>query len=173
MQANAAAWELEMQAQDTPALFGEEMLELLSRGKAAPAIITLHAVAAFLGDDQQLDRLENSVFLAVKASILGDDLQDWRTDYAEGHLTGFLVELVSITGSRDDGISEIERLEKNLDSTALDVTHYQMMIGCLDEALAVVRELPCRAWKNLLNYHREIAENNLGVILTQRFLSGF
>lgn len=139
----------------------------IARGKAAPVVATLAALAMTLGLQSTLTAIEASLGQAVAASLFADDMMDWRQDLAAGRLTPFLMGLGPPAFWSQPTWPSAAEVEGLINADWADAEHLHEAISSLDAALEAVEEVSCSHWKWYLSDHRDLAQRHHAACITR------
>jgi hypothetical protein len=151
-------WEYEHAVRAASVPYTEDLFRSIGEGKAAPPMMTVAAFIEALGLQAMLPSLERSILASVMASLIGDDLHDWREDLAERRLTFFLSRLASDKRWAEGIWPDEAKLQSVIDSEWMDVKYWRKTKGYLETALAEVQDIPCTSWKAFIDRHRILAD---------------
>lgn len=141
-------------------------------GKGSPVVTTLAAMTELTGQHDYLKPLETSINNSVVASLLGDDLRDWREDLKAKRLTYFLCSLIPNGAWASNDWPTVEEVEKQIMAKWANVRHLQSMMEWLDRGIDAVGEIECRGWTEYLSYYREIAASQLPFAFAEQIVHG-
>lgn len=156
---DALAREIELQKRR--GTVAESSLETMAAGKVAPIVVTVTALARRAGRETVLPVLEESLGKIAAASQLLDDVNDWRQDLDHRHWTHFLGRLEPERRGHSDPWPTAAWIEERIRVGWQDVEALTRVGEWLEESLAALDDLGCRAWVDYIEGYRLLTTSHL------------
>jgi hypothetical protein len=148
----------ESELQRHPAGFTEDAFTRVSAGKVSPIVVTLAAMAHLSEHPDLLPPMEQSLRWTFVAGQLHDDILDWETDVASGHVTHFIRQLNGDDGRSPEGITQRARQARA--RSWADVDMFKQVLHYYGLARDAVRVLDCPTWGLYLTWHEQRARRD-------------
>ncbi len=129
----------------------------LGSGKVALHKVTTTAIALRAGCEHQIPLLENAVDALAAAMQLGDDIEDWKEDYARQRYTLPLTWVIPHELRPVPHLTMSEIVERFEASLILE-TLVKQTIEWFEEAKRSVIDLPCPTWNTYVDNYLTITK---------------
>jgi hypothetical protein len=118
-------------------------------------LISIAALAEINKNPSLLQPIEKSLKKAFEAIQIYDDLQDWKSDLEQHHVTYVLTQLVPDDALNSEHWPGVDKVEESINASWKDVDLYTMGITRINQAKDAVENIQCPQWLSYLDSYSE------------------
>jgi len=145
-------------AQANPETLTFDHIMEIAGSKICPGLVSLAGLAHLSDTSHTLPDIEKALKNFAAGTQFIDDVQDWWDDLASGHLTYFLTCAAPQAHWRKAPWPAQAEVEALIDSSMVDLEHWQMGIDLFTQAIKGVRHLVCPGWTDYVFEERHKAQ---------------